>query len=293
MFKLFSTILLLTSTIVLNGQINYKGYIGKYPVELVADVVFKEATAIYAYQKFDDPIVANGIRHKDTLILFEKNEFGDTSATLTFLKFDEKNQSISGTWKNLKTKKELPIKLDKEFELVDGDNVEWPDREIIQQVSYNNYYFKLVISKTKDSYYPRVTGVKILQKKTDSLIQFIKTDCQLFGLDNIEVDDYNFDGIKDFSVFEQSYAGSNTSRVYFLYDRITKEFFDSKFEGVSLEFNQKTKRIIEHNECCAGTIHTTATYKLVNNKMVLIEQHCFVWNEKKQDLVERPMKDCQ
>ncbi len=72
------------------------------------------------------------------------------------------------------------------------------------------------------------------------------------GLENITVDDYNFDGIQDFSVFETSYAGPNTSSLYFLYDLKSKKFFKSDFNGVSLEFDMKKKEIFELNQCCAG-----------------------------------------
>lgn len=113
------------------------------------------------------------------------------------------------------------------------------------------------------------------------------------GLYDIEIDDYNFDGKKDFSVFEASYAGSNTTRKYFLYDPQMNKFFDSKFAGVSLTFNQKTKQISELNQCCAGRQQTVSKYKVVNNKMVLVEQHCYIWSEKKQDFIERKLKDCQ
>ncbi len=294
MLKPLIIILFLSISVKLFAQTNYKGYIDKYPIELITYIYSDgDARAIYTYQKFDDPIVINGRQLKDTLVLLEKDKQGKVTATLTFLNFHEKKNALIGTWKNLQTKQELPIKLDKEFELEYGDSIAWQDREIIQQVSLKHFYFKLVISKTADSFYPVVSGIKILQKQTDSLIQFIKIDCQLSGLDNLEIDDYNFDGINDFSIFESSYAGPNTSRIYFLYNPKTRKFFDSKFEGVSLDFDQKTKLISEHNQCCAGRQHTTAKYKVVNNKMVLVEQHCYIWSQKKQDWVERKMKDCQ
>ena len=276
------------------GQTNYKGFIGKYPIELVTNIYSDgDARAVYAYQNFDEPIVIDGKLSGDTLTLFEKDKNKTVTATLSFPGFNKKNKTLNGTWTSLQTNKQLSIEIEKEFEIEDGDSIEWQGKEIIQKYSLKNYYFKLVISKAKGDFYPRVTGVKILQKKTDSLIQHVQTDCRLWGLDNIQVGDYNFDGILDFSVFEESYAGPNTSSVYFLYDPTTKKYFDSGFEGVSLEFDQKTKRIFEHNQCCAGRQHTTAKYRVVNNKMVLIEQHCYIWDEKRQDLVERKMKDCQ
>ena len=294
MLKTLIIIVFLQISLSLFAQTNYKGYIDKSPIELVTHIYSDgDARAIYCYQKIDDPIVINGRQFKDTLVLFEKNKQGKVTATLTLLNFTEKKNTLVGTWKNVQTKQELPIILNKEFELEYGDKIACEDREIIQQVSLKHFYFKLVISKTADYFYPVVSGVKIYQKQTDSLIQFIKLGCQLSGLGSLEIDDYNFDGITDFSVFESSYAGPNTSRKYFLYNPKTKKFFDSNFEGVSLDFDQKTKRISEHNQCCAGRQHTTAKYKVVNNKMVLVEQHCYIWSEKKQDLVERKMKDCQ
>ncbi|MES2331701.1 MAG: hypothetical protein V4539_18990 [Bacteroidota bacterium] len=288
------TILLIFLSTGLFAQTNYKGYINKYPIELVTHIYSDgDARAIYAYRKYQEPIVVNGRQRKDTLVLYEKDKQGKIAATLTFLHFDQKKKNLTGIWKSQQTKQELSITLDKEFDIEYGEGIEYNDREIIQRVSLNNYYFKLVISKTKDAFYAGVTGIKILQKKTDSLVQFIATDCQLSGLDNTMVDDYNFDGIKEFSLFESSYAGPNTSRIYFLYDPKTKKYIDAKFEGVSLDFDPKTKRISEHNQCCGGRQHTTAEYKVVNNKMILVAQHCYVWDEKKQDLVERKMADCQ
>ena len=284
MLKPIIIIFFLSFSINLFAQTNYKGYIGKYPIELVTHIYSDGyASAIYTYQKIDDPIVINGRQSKDTLVLLEKDKKGKVFAILTFLNFNKKKNALIGTWKNLQTQKELPIKLDKEFELEYGDSISWEDREIIQQVSLTNFYFKLVVSKTADYFYPVVSGIKIFQKQTDSLIQFIKLDCQLSGLESLEIGDYNFDGVNDFSVFETSYAGPNISRKYFLFTPITKNFTDANFEGVSLYFNQVKKRIYEHNQCCSGRSHMTAEYKVVNNKMVLIKQTCLEYDEKIKD----------
>src|SRR5690606_37054635 len=131
--------------------------------------------------------------------------------------------------------------------------------------------------------YARVIGIRIFEKKTDKLLQEISLDCQLWGLNSVSVGDYNFDGIEDFSVFEQSYAGPNTSSVYFLFDPVTNRYFDSGFTGTSLEFDEKSKRIYEHNQCCAGRSHMNAEYKIVDNKMVLVEQSCLEYDEEIDD----------
>lgn len=113
------------------------------------------------------------------------------------------------------------------------------------------------------------------------------------GLENISIGDFNFDGILDFAVFETSYTGLNTSSLYFLYDPKSGKYIESGFTGVSLEFDNKAKRIYERNQCCAGSQVTTAEYKVVNNKMVLIKEHCYIWDETKQDMVERKLKECE
>ncbi len=276
------------------AQTNYVGLIGKYPIELLTDIhADGDARAIYCYTNFDDPIEINGNLKNGKLTFFEKGKQNESTASLQFDNYNSKNNKLEGTWTDLKTHEQLTIILNKSFDIDYGDSIEWADREIIQPVSLDNKYFKLVISKTRDNFYAKVTGVKIFEKKTDRLLQKLDLDCQLLGLNNISIDDYNFDGIPDFSVFESSYAGPNTSSLYFLYDTKTKQYFESDFSGVSLEFDSTKKRIFERNQCCAGASVTTAEYKVVKNKMVLLKEHCYKWNEKKQALVERKMKDCQ
>lgn len=276
------------------SQTSYSGFLDKYPIELVTHFFSDgDARAIYAYSNFDEPIVINGRLHKSVLTLFEKDKKGKDKATLTFVDFNESYRHIKGTWTDLVTGKQIEIILTKTFDIDYGDSVEWKDREILQPVSLGDKYFKLIVSKAKGDFYPSVTGVKILQKRTDTLIQQLDLECQLWGLENISVGDYNFDGISDFSVFESSYAGPNTSSIYFLYDKQNDKYFNSGFSGTSLEFDNKTKRIYERNSCCGGSSVMTAEYKVVNNKMVLVKEHCYKWDAKKQELVERKMKDCQ
>jgi hypothetical protein len=275
----------------LTGQTSYSGFIDKDTIELVTDISSDGvAGGVYAFKKNNTPIVLRGKINENKLTFFEVSW---DSISLNFDHFDSKQKTILGTWKDFKTKKELTISLHKEFEIDDGEGIEWKDREIIQPVSFKNQYFKLIISKRKNDFSAHVSGVKIIQKKTDSLIQQIKLDCELMGLDDISLDDYNFDGYLDFSVFGESHAGPNTSSLYFLYNPKTKRYFNSGFSGTSLEFDAKSKTIFERNECCGGSNITTATYRVVKNKMVMIQQHCYIWDEKKQDHVEHKMKDCQ
>ncbi len=113
------------------------------------------------------------------------------------------------------------------------------------------------------------------------------------GINSISIGDFNFDGNPDFSLFEQSYAGPNTTSLYFLYDPKTHKYFNSGWEGVSLDFDFVAKKVFERNSCCAGRTQTTATYKVVQNKLILIEEHCYTWDEKTEELVERKMDECK
>jgi len=261
------------------GQVSYTGFIDKYPIELwVNNSDSANADGVYVYSVFDEPILLEGNLKNGVLTLFEKDVKGKNSASMTFEKFTAESESIQGIWKNLKTGKQLQILLSKKTDNENG---------IIQYTSMDDYYFRLVTD------YQSVSEVKIFQKKTDKLIQKFDIDCQYRGLYSISTGDFNFDGITDFSIFESSYAGPNTSSLYFLYNPKTKKYFESDFTGTSLEFDAKRKRIIETNQCCAGASVITAEYKLVNNKMVLEKERCFKWSEKKQALVEQKASQCR
>lgn len=284
----------LLTCVSLFAQTSYSGFIGKYPIELVTDIYSDgDARAIYAYSHYDEPIVINGRLEQGILTLNETDSMGEIKATLTFQNVDKESNRLEGVWKDLTDDRQLPIRLTKNFDIDDDENTEWTGREIIQPVSLRNHYFKLVVSKEKDSFSPRVTGVKILEKKTDKLLQELDVSCRLWGLANISIGDYNFDDFDDFSVFEQSYAGPNTSSLYFLYDATTHRYFDSGFSGISLEFDSETKTIYEQNQSGAGSSVTTAAYKVVDNKMVLVTQSCFKWDPEREELVEQPLEDCQ
>jgi len=264
--------LFILTSISSKGQSSYSGTLGKYPITIV---MFHygdgDSRAYYVYNKFDTPIVINGRLENGELSLFEKDNTGKNSATLVFKNFKESDETIYGKWINTDKSKTYPISLKKDFDLDYGDDIVWESRELIQSQSTRNHYF-------------------IFQKKTDKLIQTITLDCQLFGIDNVTIGDFNFDGLEDFSVFESSYAGPNTSSIYILRNVNSEKYKVSNFSGTSLEFDNDSKRIYEHNQCCAGRSHMNATYKVVDNKMVLIEQSCIEYDEEQEDFIET---DCE
>src|SRR5690606_41905889 len=125
----------------------------------------------------------------------EKDSMGQLKAILTFENFDKESDRLEGVWKDLKDDRQLPIHLTKNFDIDYGNDIEWTGREIIQPVSLRNHYFKLVVSKAKDSFSARVTGWTTLAKKTDKLLQEFDVSCRLWGLDNSSIDDYTFAGV--------------------------------------------------------------------------------------------------
>ena len=276
------------------GQACYSGSIGTAPIELaISHYSPGELSGAYVYTKFDTPIKLSGTLQQGVLTLTEKDAHGKAIATLTVPAFVATSPTNAGTWKNLATGPELPLTLTQSFVVEPGREAAWNERELLQANSLKNTYFKVLITKERGQPYPAVSGVKLLEKKTDRLVQQLPLACQLIGLLNVSVGDYNFDGLPDFAVFEGSASGPNTTSLYFLYDPATRQYVDSGFAGTSLEFNAQKKRIYERNSCCAGTSVTTAEYKVVRNRMVLLAQHCYKWDEKKHALVARKLSACQ
>jgi hypothetical protein len=272
-------------TLTCQSQITYSGFIDKYPIQLVTHIYSDgDARAIYAYDKFDTPILIPGKQNGNRLELHEKDDNDKIEARLIFKNFSQRSDKILGEWINADSTKRLKITLTKKFDFENNDNTVWTNREMLQQESTPVHYFKLLISNEGND--ARVTGVKILEKKTDRLIQTIELDCQLWGLENVQVGDYNFDGLSDFSVFEASYAGPNTSRVYILKVPDSEKYFVSEFTGTSLEFDYESKQIFEHNQCCAGRSIMNATYKVADNKMVLVNSECLEYDDEKEEHVK-------
>lgn len=270
------------------GQASYSGKIGTLPIELALDNYSGgEADGVYIYTRFGTPIALRGALTRNVLTLTETDAHGKATARLIIPAFATDQQAIAGTWQNLATGQQLPLALTQQFAL-DQNQDTTITRELLQASALKTCYFKAVLSSSES-----IRSVRLYEKKTGRLVQELKTDCVLQGLRNVSVGDFNFDGLEDFAVYEQGFAGPNTASLYFLYDPVAKRYIDSGFEGVSLQFDAKTKRVYETNSCCAGTSIQNSIYKIVRNRMVLVEQHCLKWNEKRQALVERKLSECQ
>ncbi|MGB1204067.1 MAG: XAC2610-related protein [Chitinophagales bacterium] len=285
--KLLAFFLSLTCSVSLLAQIGYSGFINKYPITLVSDAYSDGVVkAIYAYNKYDTPIPIQGILKENRLELYEKDENGLVVAIFTFENFDVAAPQLLGTWTNRKTQKTLDVQLSKDFDVEDKES--WEEIELLQEASNKYHYFKLLITKESG-----VSSVKIFEKGTDKLFQSFEVKSARLGLNNVLIDDYNFDGINDFSVFLQNFAGPNTSSAYFLKNPKTRQYFLSNIKGTSLEFNHEEETIIERNSSGAGSTITTTIYKLRDNEMIVIEAFCYTWDSEVQELIEQQMDECE
>ncbi|MFC4164890.1 XAC2610-related protein [Epilithonimonas zeae] len=257
-------------------QVSYEGKIGNYPIELVLNIDGKFADGIYIYSKFNEPISIKGIIENGHLILFELD--GDTrKAKFYFNNFKDGKEEYLGTWTNLKTEVQLNVYLKKKAN----------QKSFLQSESTKQFYFRGT-EENEENY------LLIIDKKSNQIFQKMKMEeCSFDGIYDVSVGDYNFDGYEDFSSCVQSYAGPNTSKTYFLFDNKKNEFFASDFSGTSLEFDEKNKLITETNQCCAGASIVKNIYKVKENKMVLVKEHCYKWSEKLQKHIEKKPKDCQ
>ncbi|MDB5268720.1 MAG: hypothetical protein JWP58_1760 [Hymenobacter sp.] len=271
------------------GQASYVGTIGTLPIELALDDYSGgEVDGAYLYKKFGTPIVLHGTATKGKMELVESDGRGKATGRFSMPAFATGHQTVTGTWQNLITGQKLPLALTQQFTL-SSNQESAASRELLQASALKTCYFKVVLSGSES-----IGSVRLYEKKTGRLVQELKVaDCELRGLRSVSVGDFNFDGLEDFAVFQQSFAGPNTASLYFLYDPARKRYVESGFGGVSLEFDAKTRRVYETNSCCAGSSVQKFTYKIVRNRMVLVEQHCLRWNEKTQALVERKPSECQ
>lgn len=283
---MIQTSMLLFLSISLGAQSSYSGVAGNQKMEFIMDL-YSDGTAIAAYSSGSmDPVLLHGkTKKKKAFFFIEGKDRGKMPVIFSFKKFDANSTAIAGKWLDVATNHRYTVQLSKDFDFGNIDDQQWSNKEIIQPVSLKEKYFKLRLSKDPGEY-ASVTGVKVLDKKSNELLQEINLDCQLLSINNLSVGDFNFDGYEDFSVFEQSYSGPNTSSLYFLFDPDTGLYGDSGYSGISLEFDLDRKRIYEHDQCCAGLRHTNAEYQVVDNRMVLLKKTCFEYDEAISDYKE-------
>uniref|UniRef100_UPI00404817C1 FG-GAP repeat protein n=1 Tax=Roseivirga sp. TaxID=1964215 RepID=UPI00404817C1 len=262
---IYSIYLMLFSVALLSQTRVYSGSINNKPITLTTYCFSDNYTsALYIQGMYESPIKFEGHLSKKSLILIEQEH--SISDTLNFI-----NLALNKT---------------SDFEYY--DNNEFKNLELLQLESTEDHYFKLLVSKESGES-PRVIGVKILEKRTDRLIQELSLNCEYSVLNNLSLGDFNFDGIQDFAVFEASYTGDNASNVYILRKPKSENYFISNYHGTSLDFDYKNKIIYERNSCCMGNQYSTAKYRVENDEMVLISKECYKYDPIKKDFV---LVDC-
>jgi hypothetical protein len=197
-------------------------------------------------------------------------------------------------------KKELSVELHRNFSLeladeVDWDereNIHWPERHILQSATLEDRYFMLGVSKEKGESYPTTTGVKIYEQGSDQLVQEIDLSGEFRGLNKIEVQDYNFDGHEDFSVFDQQYAGPNVTRTYLFCNPETEIFREKDLPGTSLTFIPEKELFRSRNQSQAGCMVTVSKYTFRGMEVELLEESCYVCNDE-GERVKRDMAACE
>jgi hypothetical protein len=269
------------------AQTAYLGTIGNSSVEIVMSTLCNdqpEMEAVYVLKNGLEPIRLKGVLNNNSLVLETNNK----KTRIAFDSFDCTSTILKGIWQN-ENSEELNVSLTKAF---DCDEPGWGEEfDFIQCSSTKDFYFKFTLSKQNGE---RITKVKVFDKKTGALSQILNVDCDFDShiINSLWVEDFNFDGILDIALRSQSLAGPNTATTYLLNDPKTNRFFNSGYEGVSLSFDHKRKRIVETNTCCAGSRQTQSIYRVVNNKMVMIRKQCYCWSEKKNRLIKSKLIKC-
>jgi hypothetical protein len=286
--RVLLALLLVAAPLVAHAQQQYAGTLGKQPVHLVLEAYGDGVVvAMYVYDRHDTPIPVNGEMEDGALVLREKGADLQEAAVLRFEGFTVDAAQLQGQWIPTGGGKPLPIRLEKEVDIRYSTRTFAPVA-LLQPASTADHYFKVVAARTADDRKARTIAVEVRRKREDSLVQRLEVDTEFRGLHGIGTGDFNFDGIEDFSLFEAGYAGPNTTSLYFLRDSLTGQYALSGIAGTSLEFDAAAKRVREHNQCCAGTSHINATYRVVGNRLELESQQCLQYSEAEQDLVEVP-----
>lgn len=291
-------ILLVTSIFsTLNADIIiYKGSLGKTPIKLIIDAPSTDTNyidAFYIYTKYNTPIPLSGEYKNNILSLYKKDNKNILKATLKFYDYSKNYKNINGFWIDKKQSKKIAIKLKSIQRISLDSDFDTKDIELMQVQSFKNYYFKVVLNNADEAYYPSVIKVNIYTKKSDKLFQSFDVNAQSRGFMSIGTGDFNFDGYSDFSLFESSYAGTNTSSLYFLYNSKTKKYFLSDISGVSLEFDADSKNITSINSSQAGRSVTKETFKVKNNHMQLISSECLKYDDKQDKYQSYNIKECR
>ncbi|MHC1705027.1 MAG: hypothetical protein AB9846_14045 [Tenuifilaceae bacterium] len=201
--RIVVSLLLTLNSFVLYGQYYfYKGNIGKNPVELqLYSYSDGYIVGVYSYNKYQTPIGINGRILNDTMIIYENYNWNNYEAIFSFQKWNLNDEKMIGEWIHLKNKDKLEVVLNKAFKFDTYDNTAFDTLELMQDKSNKDDYFMLLLHKNSGDGV-KFYGVRIYDKKTKKVKQQIELDESYDKIQFciVEVNDYNYDGVEDFSI---------------------------------------------------------------------------------------------
>ena len=260
----------------------YRGTIGTHPVHL-STFDNDSAYAVYLYDAHGIPIqlTRGGVQSEKQNVLYEGLSWSKpkqkAGAKLTFSQKFGQSDELSGTWENLKTHEQLPIRLSRYNDSAGS----------LQSASFKNAYIRKHCTDQSEE-----KMVNLYQKKTNQLLQTITTEGVCRG-DEVEVGDFNFDGYEDFSVFAEGFAGANTRSNYYLFNPKTQQYeYSEELTDVTLSFDAKRKVVTSTNQCCAGSQLLVLESKWVNRHLKPITKKCYRWSDEKDGLVRAADHAC-
>jgi hypothetical protein len=247
----------------------YRGMIGTYPIHL--STFDNDGYAVYIYDTQGVPIVLSSDgKTEEGIVLYEDLDWKPLKkparAKLTFSQKLGQSDLLTGIWENLNSYQQLPIHLNRYDEPAGA----------LQSAVFKKAYIRKSCSEDK--------VVRLFSKQSNALIQTIQTEGVCLS-DEVEVDDYNFDGYEDFSVFNEGFAGPNTNRNYYLFNPKTQQYeYSDELTDVTLSFDSKTKTVTSTNQCCAGSQVLVLRLQWVKQHLKPIAKQCYKWNDKYQEL---------
>lgn len=246
--KTIQLILLLGIGSVLQAQTSYIGTVAGEEIRFSTDAheFSTEVTAVYSMGPEIVPFWMTGSLEEKSLNLAEYMD-GELISSIVIEDFDNQESQLQGKMTFMGSGESFDLVLNRDFSL-EGDG-SWEDKRLEQMERTEYFYFAVILSKPADSYYARIKSVQIFDYQ-DALIQeFVGLDASgIRGFHSVEIADYNFDGVSDFSVFGEQYAGANTSSYYFLRNDSGEFIYNDELSQLtSADFDVERSTVIERN----------------------------------------------
>ncbi|SIT32295.1 hypothetical protein SAMN05421788_11179 [Filimonas lacunae] len=159
---------------------NFEGTIGKHPIHLYLQImgIHREGNdsvvkieGLYKYDKYNEPIALTGTLNRGNHVVLKEIVNNQPNAVFDFVL---SGPAVTGSWVLLKDMKLLPLQLNKTGELTDTLNESTAASvEILQSANFKDNYMVGVYSKAASEDRVQMDQLKILNKKTNAIVQVI------------------------------------------------------------------------------------------------------------------------